>query len=271
MLEGFDLFTEKRHNDLVYMTAPNIEANHAFTTRYGGASRGIFESLNLGIFLGDDPVHVNGNFRSLCDALSISCDDIVRSRQVHAADIRVVTDDDRGRVFDETPNAADGLITQETGVALMIFIADCLPILLHDDVRHVAGAVHAGWRGTVLDIAGAAVRKMSEVYGCLPGSIKAAIGPGISKCCYETDRDVADALYAALGSSAMTCVTESGSKFMVDLKEANRLLLIRSGLSDISVSDECTACRCDKYWSHRRSNGRRGSQAAVITLSARMQ
>jgi len=265
------LFIEKRYHDLVYMTAPNIEATHAFTTRYGGVSRGVFDSLNLGLYLGDDPDHVKDNFRSLCDALGISGSDIVRTRQVHTANIRVVTRDDRGGLFNEATDEADGLITRDTGVALMIFIADCVPILLHDDTQGAVGAVHAGWRGTALDIAGAAVRKMSESFGCIPDNIRAAIGPCVSKCCYETDSDVADALYEALGEPAENCISGHGGKYLVDLKEANRLLLTRSGLNSISVSDECTACRCDKYWSHRRSNGLRGSQAAIITLGARRQ
>jgi YfiH family protein len=149
----------------------------------------------------------------------------------------------------------------------MVFSADCVPILLHDPIRNVVGAIHAGWRGTAENIAGDTVRKMVSEFGCAPGEISAAIGPCISKCCYETDRDVVSALIKALGEEeAAGCITTNNSKYMVDLKETNRLLLQRSGLCDIMVSEECTSCQNDKYWSHRRTNGQRGSQAAIIGL-----
>ena len=159
---------------------------------------------------------------------------------------------------------SDGMITREAGVALMVFTADCVPILLHEPVRGAIGAIHAGWRGTAKDIAGAAVRKMVEEFGCSPAQMKAAIGPAISKCCYETDSEVPDALRDILAIAAQDCIAIRGDKYAIDLKEANRLLLLRAGLTDIVVSDECTSCLGSKYWSHRRTKGIRGSQAAVI-------
>ena len=257
-------FIENNTNGVVYMTAPNIDAKHAFTTRIGGVSTGIYESLNLGQSLGDDRALVRENYGILCGALGITCDDIVGSHQVHGAQVRVVTKADRGDVFVKTSHIADGLITIEHGVALAVFSGDCVPILLHDPVSGAIGAVHAGWRGTVADIAGAAVSRMSEEYGCNPADIRAAIGPCISKCCFETDSDVTDALHSVLPEAAGNCYERRGEKYMTDLKEANRLLLQRAGVHDISISDECTSCRSDKYWSHRRTKGKRGSQAAII-------
>jgi len=112
---------------------------------------------------------------------------------------------------------------------------------------------------------------MIETFGCSPTDIRAAIGPGISKCCYETGQDVADAIFRTLGEAAQSCVTAHGTlhgeKYLVDLKETNRLLLNKAGVIDIIVSDECTSCQNDKYWSHRRTNGRRGSQTAIIVKS----
>jgi len=258
--------TEKMVNGVLFMSAPNIDAPHAFTTRFGGAGRGIYESLNLGLNLGDDPGCVRENYDRICGALNISDSDIVCSKQVHGADVRAVTRADRGMLFTTAEHEADGLVTCDSGVTLAVFTADCTPVLLHDPVRNAVAAVHAGWRGTVADIAGETVRTMAVKYGCRPADIKAAIGPCISVCCYETGQDVPDALLRALGAEADSCITQFGGKFRVDLKKANRLLLVRAGLSDITVSDECTACRSDKYWSHRATKGKRGSQAAFIRI-----
>jgi len=225
-------FVENINNDITYMTSPNIKAIHAFGTRSG----------------------------SVRAALDIDPNNIVCLKQIHSADILVATANDRSKILQPSPEG-DGLITNEPNVALVVFSADCVPILLHDPIKNVIGAVHAGWRGTATDIVGKAVQKMASHFDCSPSDIKAAIGPCISKCCYETDADVANAISSHEAVSA--------KKFMVDLKEANRLLLVNSGVSDIFISDECTSCNCDKYWSHRKTKGKRGTQAAVIMLMVR--
>ena len=260
------MFKEVTNNGISYMTATNIHTKHAFTTRFGGVSRGIFESLNLGLSLGDDTGSVKENYSLICGALAIDEKALVRTNQVHGALIRVVSSEDRGKIYLTPDHESDGLATRETGVALIVYTGDCVPILLHDPVKNAIGAVHAGWRGTTADIAGAAVKKMSDEFGCSPENIKAAIGPCISRCCYETGRDVTDSLVKALGTEADRCISERGGKYMVDLKEANRHMLVRAGLTDITISDECTSCSSDKYWSHRKTKGRRGSQAAIIAL-----
>ena len=248
------------------MTAPNINISHAFTTRIGGVSDGIHKSLNLAQSTGDKFENVRKNYTILCNTLDISIEDIVCSNQVHGTHIRVVTQNDRGKLFTPNPHRADGLITNVPGIALMVFAADCVPILLYDPVKKAAGAIHAGWRSTVADILGAAVEKMTSEFGCSPVDIKAAIGPCISKCCFETDSDVVNALTKVLGDNTHECLTTRGSKYLVDLKEANKILLKRAGSIDIMVSDECTSCNADKYWSHRKTKGQRGSQAAVIVI-----
>jgi len=261
-------FIENKYNGITFMSAPNIGAAHAFTTRAGGASIGVYSSLNLGVTIGDDPDNVRENFALVCAALDISDSDIVRLRQIHGSHVRVVTREDRCSLYSPDPYNADGLLTCDSGVALAVFTADCVPLLLHDPVRGVIGAVHAGWRGTAADIAGVAVRKMTDVFGCRPADIRAAIGPCISGCCYETGRDVPDALRILLGDEADICISARGEKYMVSLKDANRLLLTRAGLCDIAVSDECTACLNTIYWSHRVTGGKRGSQAAIIVMKA---
>ena len=249
------------------MTSPNISCRHAFTTRFGGVSDGIYSSLNLGQSLGDDINNVKDNYGIICDTLKISVDDIVKSRQMHGTDIRIVTEKDRAKLFDTEIPAADGLVTNNKNIALIIYTADCVPILLHDPVNKVIGAVHAGWRSTVENIAGKAIQTMIEEFGCSPENIKAAIGPCISVCCFETSQDVPDALRNALGKLADNCIKPHNEKFMVDLKEANRQMLVNAFVEDIKISDECTSCNTDKYWSHRKLNIQRGSQASIITLA----
>jgi len=248
------------------MTSPNIKTTHAFTTRLGGISDGIYNSLNLGKRLGDEQDNVKENYKRLCNTLSIIEDDLVVSNQVHGATIRVVSKDDRGQLFSHTRQEADGMITCDSDVALMVYTGDCVPILLNDPVCKVVGAVHAGWRGTAADIMGAVVKKMMSEFGCNPCDISASIGPCISKCCFETDADVADAIMDALQEKPSSCIKTIGEKYLVDLKEANRLMLGRAGVVNITVSDECTSCLSDKYWSHRKTKGKRGSQAAMIIL-----
>ncbi len=264
-------FTETRTGDLLLMTASNITAAHAFTTRLGGVSSGVYASLNLGYKEGDDPKNVCRNYALLGAALGFDPEGLVFSRQVHSDAVRVAEKNDRRAPYAPIPYEADGLITMEADLPLIIFTADCTPVLLHDPVRGAVGAVHAGWRGTVRDIVGTAVGKMTRAFGCRPADIRAAIGPCISKCCFETGNDVKDALEHVLGDESPRYAVLRGDKYMVDLKGINALLMERAGLKreNIEVSPECTSCLNDKYWSHRVTKGRRGSQAAVITLKGK--
>ena len=261
-------FTEHNQNGVIYTTADHISAPHAFTTRFGGVSAGIYASLNLGENRGDDPDCVRENYRRLKAALGI--DELVFSRQVHGTDVRRVTAADAREPFDPLPYEADGLVTDEPGLSLIIFVADCIPILFHDPIRGAVGAAHAGWRGTVADIAGITVRRMVSEFGSDPKHIRTAIGPGIAACCFETGPEVPEAVLNALGDEGTAFITPSRNpgKSMVDLKGVNRALLLRSGIlpEHIAVSPACTMCHPDKYWSHRHTHGERGVQAAIITL-----
>lgn len=262
------MFFENNANGLIYMTAPNISARHGFTTRFGGVSGGIYESLNLGETRGDDPEAVRENYRRLTAALGV--ERLCFSKQIHETTVRYVTSADARRPYDPFLYECDGLVTDEPGLGLIIFTADCIPMLLHDPARGVAAAVHAGWRGTVADMAGSAVEAMVRL-GSDPSDIRAAIGPGISRCCFETGPEVPEAVMAVLGGEGRAYIDDPGrdeDRFYVDLKGVNRALLIRAGVEPghIEVSDECTMCRPDKYWSHRYTAGKRGLQAAVIAL-----
>lgn len=264
---------DKEVNGLTLHTSTLLESlkvPHGFTTRPGGVSTNVFSSLNLGCSRGDEETRVRENYRRVCAALGVEMGKLVLSSQVHEDTVRKVTLDDAGKGLDRKPDYdADGLMTNVPGVTLVTFGADCLTILLYDPVKKAAANVHAGWRGTALGIVERAVERMEAEYGSAPSDLVAVIGPGISKCCFETDGDVPEAMSAALGDEAaqFTARLENG-KYKVDLKGINALRLKRKGVltTNIDISPDCTMCSHEKYWSHRYTQGKRGSQAALISL-----
>lgn len=258
-------FQNNIRGKLEYLTADCISVSHCFSTRLGGVSEGCLSSLNLGIHRGDKPENVLENYRILGEALDFQLMDLVFTRQTHTDIVRAVTRANAGEgLFVPVEPECDALITNVPGLVLTVFTADCTPILLHDPVTGAVGAVHAGWRGTVADIAGKTAKAMCDTYGCVPEHIRAAIGPNIGQCCFETDRDVPDAVLAVLGEDGERFIRSSGKKFHVDLKGVNETLLRRRGVRIIDVSSECTACNPDRFWSHRVTRGERGSLAALI-------
>ena len=246
-------------------------AVHGFSTRLGGVSPAPWDSLNLGANRGDEPDNVAENFRRFAAAVGTDPEALVKTRQVHGAYVRPVTRADvQSDLAAPGAVAADGLVTDEPGLCLTVFSADCIPVLLYDPVRRCAAAAHAGWRGTAAGIAARAVEVMAADYGCDPQNILAAIGPGISACCFETHRDVPDGLRAGLGEAAEDFIhpLPGGEKYKVDLKAANARWLERSGLrsENIAVCPACTVCCSGDFWSHRVVGNRRGSMAAMIQL-----
>ena len=247
-------------------------AVHGFSTRLGGVSKSPFDSLDLGLGRGDDPADVAENFRRFCAAIGAeeSPARLVCSKQVHTDTVRTVTMADAGKgLLRERDYEADGLMTDVPGLVLAVFSADCIPILFHDPVRRVVAACHAGWRGTAMGIARKTVQRMGEVYGSDPGDIRCAIGPGISRCCFETDDDVPSAMRAALGNETEAFIdTHPNGKFHVDLKGINRHWLLSAGVpvEQITICSACTACDTATFFSHRRTGNARGSLAALIQL-----
>ena len=264
-------FTEHRHpNGVVYMTAPTLRVKHGFSTRYGGVSTGYLASLNLGSNRGDAPERVFRNYDLLGEAVGIDTRHMAFTKQIHGNVVRAVTEADVHVFGTGVPYEADGLVTNVPGLALICFTADCVPVLLCDDAHGVIAAVHCGWRSSVADILKNAVTEMCAL-GAAPEQICAAVGPAIGKCCFEVGREVIDAAEVWLdGDTAGLYVPEAGKdgKFFLDLKQANARRLRQLGLfwENIAVSDECTFCAHEKYWSNRYTKGQRGSQGALIVL-----
>lgn len=250
---------------LEYLAADGIAAPHCFTTRYGGVSTGILESLNIGIHRGDVWENVLKNYDILGEELGFDPQKIVLSHQTHTDIVRLVGPGDAGAgLYGPELPECDALITNTPGIALAIFTADCTPILLHDPVTGAVGAAHAGWRGTASAIAGKTVAAMQRHFGSRPEDIRAAIGPNIGECCFQTDADVPEAMLAAFGAEARSFIRRDGDKFYVNLKEINALVLRRSGVRHVDISRDCTACQPHRFWSHRVTKGERGSQGAII-------
>lgn len=255
----------KKRNTLEYLVAEGIDAPHCFTTRFGGVSTGYLASMNIGPGRGDDIANVVENYRILGDVLGFVPEDVIIPRQTHSDIVRRVTAADRGTgLFREKLPECDALITNEPHVVLMVSTADCTPILFHDPVTGAVGAAHAGWRGTAAAIGAKTVEAMVREFGCRPEDIRAAIGPNIGPCCFETDADVPDAMRAAFGGEAEPFIRAAGNKYYVNLKEINALSLRRAGVRHIDVSCDCTRCQPDRFWSHRITGLKRGSQGAVI-------
>jgi YfiH family protein len=250
---------------LEYLAAEGISASHCFTTRLGGVSQGILSSLNIGIHRGDQWENVLKNYEILGNALGFDSKNLVLSHQVHEDTVLQVGKEQAGAgLFLPQLPGCDGLITNVPGMALTVFTADCTPVLLHDPVTGAVGAVHAGWRSTAAAICEKAVAAMTRAYGCDPKNIRAAIGPNIGFCCFQTDGEVPRAMVETYGSEAEKWIRQDGEKYYVDLKAINALSLTRAGVPHIEISGECTVCQSQRFWSHRVTKGLRGSQGAII-------
>lgn len=250
---------------LEYLVAENIPATHCFTTRFGGVSSGYLASMNIGTHRGDTPENVLENYRILAAALGFETEKLVLTKQTHTDRVVRVDRQHHGIGLSRPEfDPCDALITNDPGTGLVVFTADCTPVLLCDPVTGAVGAAHAGWRGTAAQIAGKTAQAMIDAYGCKPENLRAAIGPNIAQCCFQTDRDVPDAMLEAYGQAAEAFILARNSKYYVNLKELNALALRQVGVEQIEISPCCTACRPDRFWSHRKVGNLRGSQGAII-------
>ena len=263
-------FELQERNGLVWLTSSLLaEVPHGFSTRRGGVSAPPWDTLNLRPGCGDAPEHLEENYRRFCGAVGTDVRRVVLARQVHETTVRPCTAADAGKgLWRERDYTADALITGEPDLPLLVFSADCGVTLLYDPVHRAVGGVHAGWRGCAGGILAQAVREMERLYGTNPADLRAALGPCIGPCCFETDGDVPEAMRAALGADAEPYLERRGQKWHVDLAGLNRQWLLRAGLTPehVDVCGLCTACRPDLFWSHRKMGEARGVQAAMIAL-----
>lgn len=257
---------------LTYNSLSEIKfINHAFSTRLGGVSAGEFTSMNMAFNRGDNPENVTENYKRICKSAGFDFDSLTASAQDHKTFVRAVTSENIGVGIYKPRDlqSVDALITNEKGVTLVTYYADCTPLFFVDIKQKAIGLAHAGWRGSVGRIGEKVVEKMTELYGTNPADIVAAIGPAISVCCYEVDKPCADNFYALsdLDSSRIVFPKENG-KYMIDLLETNRQILVAAGVKNenITVSDVCTNCNSELLWSHRATKGKRGTMSAFMCI-----
>lgn len=245
--------------------------NHCFTTRTGGVSIGCCDSLNLSFGRESTVENVRENYRRLMEAYGESDTASAFTNQDHTREIVTVTSAEERYygpwVFDGEP--LDGMVTEKKDITLFTYYGDCVPIYLYEEKNHRIGLVHSGWRGTVINAGGACVEKMAETYGTKPEELIAVIGPSIGPECFQVDLDVAEAFENAFGTDSHVVYEDIvQGKYLVDLWEANRLNLVKSGVREenIHISGLCTCCKPELFFSHRRDKGRTGSMAALMTL-----
>lgn len=263
-------------NNVPFLQYPLLQSTglieHGISTREGGVSEGIYRSMNLSFGRGDDQEHVMTNFKRMAEALNISVENMVMTQQTHTTNVRIVTEEDRGKgiLRDRDYNDVDGLITNIPGICLVSLYADCVPLLFVDPVKKVVATSHSGWRGTVGRIGQATVEKMHSEFGCEPNDIIAAIGPSICQDCYEVSENVIlqfEKAFSPEYHDSLFYKKENG-KYQLDLWRANEIILLESGLksSNIAVNNLCTCCNSEHLFSHRASQGKRGNLAAFIAL-----
>lgn len=265
----------RRSGDLLYYTFPAFEqvpfVRHGFSTRLGGVSKGIYETMNLSFTRGDDIAAVRENFRRFCEAIGVSSERVVVSAQAHHTNIYNATAADCGRgvTRERGYTDVDGLLTDEPDVVLCTQYADCVPLFFVDPVRRVVGTSHSGWRGTVAKIGAVTVERMCQDYGCRREDILAAVGPSIGPCCFEVDTPVYDAFRGMEGWDESCVRVRPGEKFDIDLWEVNLRILLEAGVREdhITITDVCTKCHSDVFWSHRVTGQERGSLAGFIAMA----
>lgn len=262
-------------NNLKYIAFQNLEntnmVKHCITTRLGGVSTGVYAELNMSFTRGEEKEKVLQNYDIVCDALDFDKNSFVLCHQTHTTNIRVVTENDRGMGVTKQSiiKDTDGLITNISGIQLTVFSADCTPILLLDPVNKAVGAIHAGWRGTVNSIAQKAIEKMTENYGTNPKDVIAGIGPSIGQCCFQVDEPVVKEFRQKLYFANDVIINDTvPERYKIDLWETNKRILINCGVleKNIELSNICTMCHTDLFYSHRVMGNERGNMAGIITL-----
>lgn len=266
----------KEKEGVTFLTYPAFEKLpgfvHGFSTRLGGVSEGIYSSMNLSFTRGDEEEAVRENYRRISSALGFEPGDIVTSDQTHTANVRVITEKDRGNgITRPRPyRDVDGMVTNVPGLVLATFYADCVPLYFIDPVHKAVGLSHSGWRGTVAGIGKETVKRMQENYGSRPEDIYGAIGPSICQECYEVSEDVILEFQKSFSEEIWPSLfyKKENGKYQLNLWEANRQIFLRSGIlpEHISMPGICTCCNPEFLFSHRASKGKRGNLAAFLGI-----
>ncbi len=246
---------------------------NAFSTKFGGVSKGYFKSMNLGLSTADSKENVMLNYQEFTKAININPNNLVITNQIHSTNIRVVNEDDKGKGFnrERDKEGVDGFVTNTKGLGLCILVADCVPVYFYDPVKEAIGLVHSGWKGTLGQISANAISLMNENFGSNPEDIICVIGPSICQDCYEVSKDLFEQFNFVYSENEMKNIFIQGKDkdhYQLSLWKAIEYTLLNSGIlpENIHVTDICTNCNPDLLFSHRFTNGKRGNLAAVLML-----
>lgn len=244
---------------------------HCFTTRLGGVSEDIFSTLNFSFTRGDNPDSVMENYRRVGQVFGKTEADFICTDQTHTTNVLRVGKEEAGfGVTKPRPYTdVDGLITDEPGVILSTFYADCVPLYFVDPVQKAIGLSHSGWRGTVGRMGQKTLEAMKEAFGTKPEDVYAAIGPSICQDCYEISEDVAEHFYKEFERHGDEILINKGNgKYQLDLWKTNEIVMLEVGVlpEHLAVTNICTCCNPDVLFSHRASQGKRGNLAAFLML-----
>jgi YfiH family protein len=259
-----------------YLTFPCLSKlpfiRHGFSTKYGGVSKGIFESMNLSYSSGDAPADVDENYRRICAAMGFTLEDVVATHQVHKTVVRVINSGDKGKGLKKPRDyeGVDGFITNEPGIPLATFYADCVPLFLVDTKQPAIGLSHSGWRGTVNRMGQVTLQAMIEQFGTNTEDITVLIGPSICGDCYEVSKDVAEAFSSEFKVGIRDILKKKDNgKYQLNLWEANRRVFLEAGVKEenIHISSVCTCCNSEWLFSHRATMGKRGTMAAFLMIN----
>ncbi len=267
----------KENAGVTYITFPKLEQYHnkmlhGFSTRLGGVSKEHLGSMNLSFTRGDNVEAVMENHRRFAKALGYDESKLVFSNQVHLTNFHKVTKEDCGKGITRESDILeiDGLVTNEPGIPLITFYADCVPLFFYDPIKQVIAMAHSGWKGTVERIGAKMVSYMEAEYGSKPEEIICAIAPSICHKCYEVSEDVALRFLDVFGDGYgedLLYKKENG-KYQLNLHKACEITLLEAGITSehLDITDICTCCNSEFLFSHRASNGMRGNLAGVMML-----
>lgn len=267
-VDGVKFLTYKKLEEVTFV-------KHAFSTKEGGVSEGMFKSLNLSFTRGDNEEKVKENYKRFFKAVGLTLENMVMSDQIHEVDVLKIDEDK----FDSLPNDmakrrfenVDGMITNLKNVPLVTFYADCVPLYFIDMKNKAIGMSHSGWRGTVKGMGIKTVEALTREYGTNPKDIIAVVGPSICRECYEVSKDVVDEFHKVYDGKfdvAKIYDITSDEKRQLDLWEANKQILMLAGVKEenIIISNVCTSCNDNLLYSHRKTGGKRGNLVAVMEL-----
>ncbi len=257
---------------------------HAFSSRMGGVSEGIYSSMNFKEDGTDANENIRENYRRIAKAMGCDVRKMVRSQLSHGVRVHEVTEEDYGVgvLAKSTLLDYDGLITDKPGVTLVATFADCVPLYFIDEEHKAIGLAHSGWRGTVDRIALHMLKAMEKAYGTQADQVLIGIGPCICGDCYEVGAELKEAFAKdfsgiieektgiSFGKEICQKVYRSDEqeKYLLDLRKANLMTFLNAGVprEHIQISDICSCCNPELIFSHRFTKGQRGVSAAFLGI-----